>query len=93
LLNTHPDYLKDKKLWNMYATFLDALAEKDDFWHALPHEAADWWRERDATPNGQETADMIPGMIELQEDELVFRQAEFTSIDRATSRKMERVQS
>ena len=28
--------------------FLDAVAERDDVWRALPREVAAWWRERDA---------------------------------------------
>ena len=87
LLNTHPDYLREDKLWNMYAAFLDALAEKGDFWHALPHEAASWWRERHTTPTGHETPDMIPGTIELQKDELVFSWTEFAVSNRVSSRE------
>jgi peptidoglycan/xylan/chitin deacetylase (PgdA/CDA1 family) len=92
LLNTHPDYLREDKLWNMYAAFLDALAKKGDFWHALPHAAASWWRERHITPTGHETPDMVTGTIELQKDELVFNWTEFAISNRVVSGETERVE-
>jgi hypothetical protein len=32
----------------IYAEFLDALAEREGLWRALPREVAAWWRRRDA---------------------------------------------
>jgi peptidoglycan/xylan/chitin deacetylase (PgdA/CDA1 family) len=46
LLNSHPDYLQAPSRFNIYSKFLHALREKQDYWHALPREAATWWRQR-----------------------------------------------
>ena len=46
LLNSHPDYLKSSHRFGIYSTFLDAMHEREDAWHALPREAARWWRSR-----------------------------------------------
>ena len=47
---SHPDpgYLGDRDKESLYVEFLDAVAERDDVWRALPREVAAWWRERDA---------------------------------------------
>lgn len=46
LLNSHPDYLLTKENWDVYANFLSAMKARDGYWHALPKEAASWWRNR-----------------------------------------------
>jgi peptidoglycan/xylan/chitin deacetylase (PgdA/CDA1 family) len=46
LLNTHPDYLLQPAVWNIYVKFLRALKARQDYWHDLPREAARWWRAR-----------------------------------------------
>jgi peptidoglycan/xylan/chitin deacetylase (PgdA/CDA1 family) len=46
LVNTHPDYLRAPDNLAVYAQFLRALRERQDYWHALPREAAAWWRRR-----------------------------------------------
>jgi hypothetical protein len=46
LANTHPDYLRRPGYWAVYDQFLRALRQRDDYWHALPREAAAWWRQR-----------------------------------------------
>jgi hypothetical protein len=43
LINTHPDYLRDKTVWNVYADFLKELLEIGNYWHALPREVSRWW--------------------------------------------------
>jgi hypothetical protein len=47
---SHPDpgYLGDRDKESLYVEFLDAVAEREDVWRALPREVAAWWRERDA---------------------------------------------
>ena len=47
---SHPDpgYLGDARPFAIYQAFLDAMAEREGVWKALPHEAAAWWRARDA---------------------------------------------
>jgi peptidoglycan/xylan/chitin deacetylase (PgdA/CDA1 family) len=50
LLNSHPDYLNAPSRLNIYSSFLRTMREKDDYWHALPREVAQWWRKRTAAP-------------------------------------------
>jgi hypothetical protein len=58
LVITHPDYLRSPTTWRVYAEFLAAMRSAADFWHALPHDIAAWWRARaeatsvDALPEG-----------------------------------------
>jgi hypothetical protein len=46
LLNTHPDYLKSRSVWNVYASFLEEMRAQESCWRALPRDAARWWRFR-----------------------------------------------
>lgn len=46
LMNTHPDYLKNDNLLNIYKEFLIKIRKEDDCWHALPKEVAEWWDQR-----------------------------------------------
>jgi peptidoglycan/xylan/chitin deacetylase (PgdA/CDA1 family) len=46
-LITHPDYLTNPRLLEVYAEFLAHLRTLQDCWHALPREVARWWRTRD----------------------------------------------
>ena len=48
LLNAHPDYLRAPRHLAIYETFLKSVSERNDYWHALPREAARWWRARAA---------------------------------------------
>ena len=48
LINSHPDYLKTKRTWDVYHEFLIRMKQRDSFWHALPREVAAWWRMRNA---------------------------------------------
>ena len=72
LLNTHPDYLRDGKIWDLYVAFLNTLVEKENYWHALPNEAARWWRKRSLTPFGQEPPEMTLGTILLENDDIAL---------------------
>jgi hypothetical protein len=47
---THPDpgYLGEPENRRLYVEFLDAVAEREGLWRALPREVAAWWRRRDA---------------------------------------------
>ncbi len=47
LLLTHPDYLDSPQRREIYRSFLIHLREQRDYWHALPREVAQWWRDRD----------------------------------------------
>ncbi len=46
LVNTHPDYLQKPENLAIYEAFLRAMKERKNYWHALPHTVARWWRER-----------------------------------------------
>lgn len=46
LLNSHPDYLREDRTRAVYVDFLQTVKDKGGYWHALPAEAAAWWRER-----------------------------------------------
>lgn len=70
LVNTHPDYLKEPKIWDIYLGFLNTLKEQDNYWHALPQEVARWWRKRYETPPGQETPEMMLGTVFLEEGQI-----------------------
>jgi hypothetical protein len=46
LVNSHPDYLRNPQHFAIYEAFLKSLSEQKDYWHALPRDAARWWRAR-----------------------------------------------
>lgn len=46
LLNSHPDYLREPANMKIYSTFLSTMQDRNDYWHALPHAVARWWRTR-----------------------------------------------
>jgi hypothetical protein len=59
LLNTHPDYLRTQKTWKVYVAFLAEMAERTDYWHALPRDVARWWRARSTALPGE----LPPGAV------------------------------
>lgn len=48
LVNTHPDYLRNKLTWDVYQAFLIEIKERGCYWQALPCQVAQWWRTRSA---------------------------------------------
>ncbi len=46
MLISHPDYLRQANHLSIYELFLTELSGMGDYWHALPKEAARWWRQR-----------------------------------------------
>jgi peptidoglycan/xylan/chitin deacetylase (PgdA/CDA1 family) len=52
LLNSHPDYLRNRRALGLYADFLDAMKNIAGYWHALPRNAAQWWRTRANSAQG-----------------------------------------
>jgi peptidoglycan/xylan/chitin deacetylase (PgdA/CDA1 family) len=72
LVNTHPDYLKDKKLMEIYADFLYAVKGRDNFWHTLPRQVAWWWRKRAESPSCTETPDIVLGTVFLEHDSITI---------------------
>ncbi len=55
---THPDpgYLGEPEHRRRYAELLDAVAEREGLWRALPRDVAAWWRRRDAGAVSEEEA-------------------------------------
>lgn len=43
----HPDYVVEQRFLDRYESYLAFLAERTDGWHALPRDAARWWRQRE----------------------------------------------
>jgi peptidoglycan/xylan/chitin deacetylase (PgdA/CDA1 family) len=66
LLNSHPDYLKDKNTWKVYYEFLRSMRERDGYWHALPREVADWWRKRSFQVGGS-PGERVPASASLKD--------------------------
>ncbi len=62
LLNTHPDYLKQPENWKVYEHFLKEMStRRSTFWHALPYQAANWWRSRQTPENKARTLNAVLG--------------------------------
>lgn len=72
LINTHPDYLKETKLWDCYAKFLQTMADSADFWHPLPREVARWWRKRAEPSIGQELPEIALGNLNLEHNQITL---------------------
>ncbi len=52
-MNVHPDYVVEQRYLDRYEAFLAWLAERrDGGWHALPRDAARWWRQREGLAVG-----------------------------------------
>ncbi len=75
LLDTHPDYLVDERIFGAYERFLDQFGSDESAWKALPHEVSTWWRRRAASklvPYGQGWRIVGPaaaaGRVEFYED-------------------------
>jgi len=70
LINTHPDYLLNETLRNMYINFLHRVNDKH-FYHGLPREVARWWsarsgistNDREKTVFGWNRVSLIDGKI------------------------------
>jgi peptidoglycan/xylan/chitin deacetylase (PgdA/CDA1 family) len=46
MVNTHPDYLLNTRLMQIYTEFLCAMQSKSNTWHATPGKIARWWKAR-----------------------------------------------
>jgi hypothetical protein len=49
VIDTHPDYLIDERIFTAYVRFLDRFADDVTAWHVLPREVSAWWRRRAAS--------------------------------------------
>lgn len=70
LLNSHPDYLLNKITWKVYEDFLNAMKSQDNYWHALPHEISQWWKQRTEV-DGSEPM-LKPKLVKIADHDLVF---------------------
>ena len=46
LLNTHPDYMLERRLLASYVRFLNVFQSDESAWRALPNDVCAWWRRR-----------------------------------------------
>ena len=60
---SHPDpsYLGDLDKRRIYAEFLEQMQDRDRLWHALPVDAARWWRQRDLGIDERLTTGRVAG--------------------------------
>lgn len=72
LLNTHPDYCRDERIYNIYGDFLQAVKDQGNYWHALPSELAQWWRLRATAPAQENPSRVVIGTISLKNDQIVI---------------------
>jgi len=75
LLNSHPDYLIEKRTFSIYKELLQRLRDRNDYWQALPGEVAHWWRQRQEIKVDDRDSDQLLGRI--------FRLGNQTVIDSA----------
>jgi hypothetical protein len=69
LMLVHPDYSGSGPARQHYADLLKEVREAGDYWHALPREAASWWKARSARQS--DLYESFPtGRITLEEDEI-----------------------
>jgi peptidoglycan/xylan/chitin deacetylase (PgdA/CDA1 family) len=64
LVNTHPDYLENPVTRQVYTEFLAAMRRRADYWQALPHEVASWWRARSTARSLESLAGAVEGLID-----------------------------
>ena len=72
LLNSHPDYLRQPEVWEIYVKFLETMKTRNNYWHALPKDVARWWRQRIETPPGHESPETKNGTINLENDQIII---------------------
>jgi hypothetical protein len=49
LMDSHPDYLLDPRVYGAYERFLERFTPDEAAWRALPREVSAWWRRRAAS--------------------------------------------
>jgi hypothetical protein len=73
LVNTHPDYLKNKSTWCLYHEFLCAIESRDCCWHALPGEVASWWKRRMVSTSDIDLPGLTFSVVRLHGDTIEIR--------------------
>ncbi|KAB2855352.1 MAG: hypothetical protein F9K46_15685 [Anaerolineae bacterium] len=65
LVNTHPDYLMDSAVMEVYISFLRHMKARGGFWNALPREVAQWWRRRASAEPLDEFSELTGRAVEV----------------------------
>lgn len=65
LLNTHPDYLCQPRVWSLYEQLLSHLVTREGRWNALPCEVGRWWRARAAAASAGDLPGAVMGRVVL----------------------------
>lgn len=73
LLNSHPDYLKNRNLFDMYVELLTTVREHNDYWHALPRDVSRWWLKRSGKQNDDGSLDITDGTILLENKQVIVK--------------------
>jgi peptidoglycan/xylan/chitin deacetylase (PgdA/CDA1 family) len=68
LLNSHPDYLKNRLNFKIYKDFINAVKDMDGYWSVLPRDAAKWWRYRTEGRSGPGLPAITMGKLSLSSD-------------------------
>ena len=84
LVNTHPDYLRNDRTWQVYVQYLQEMKRGSEYWHALPREVARWWRARASGARPEELAGAVLSEARLSGSALVI---EPRVVDRAHAAK------
>lgn len=74
LINSHPDYLQNGNSLDVYVEFLSEMKRKESCYHALPRDAARWWRYRSSIKSDADPAAFSIGEIFLEGKDLRFSQ-------------------
>jgi peptidoglycan/xylan/chitin deacetylase (PgdA/CDA1 family) len=72
LLNAHPDYLLNPKIFKIYAEFLARMKERNNYWHALPREVARWWRKRIGQQEGEDVSTFKMATISIDNGQITI---------------------
>jgi hypothetical protein len=67
LVNSHPDYMRDRGRLQVYSDFLEEIRYRGNRWHALPREVARWWRRRDEARDASALPGAVEGVVQLSE--------------------------
>jgi hypothetical protein len=72
LLNSHPEYLRDKSAWRVYSDFLETMKRRKDYWHAIPRDVARWWRARSAIKSLESLPGAVLSELRMSEKSLII---------------------
>lgn len=73
LVITHPDYLRNDKIKKIYLDFMRTVKDRGGYWHALPHEVAQWWRVRAEAAPAESQKNFTVGTAIMEDDRVLIR--------------------